>query len=176
MKTHHPLRPLLLTALVAAVEMTLIVLQVPAPAPANAQTLQATESMKWYRGNLHTHSLWSDGDDYLEAIALWYREHHYDFLGFTDHNILADKERWIDVEKSKGKQIAFDKLKQFADIGLIVSIFQALTQINENTLTFVPKMIVIAIILVLAGPWMMDTMKVYTVNLFDNVSTIVRGP
>ena len=61
-------------------------------------------------------------------------------------------------------------------IGLIVSIFQALTQINENTLTFVPKMIVIAIILVLAGPWMMDTMKTYTINLFDNVAMIVRGP
>ena len=112
MKSHHPLRPLLLTALVAAVAMMLIVLHLPTPAPANTQTLQATGTMKWYRGNLHTHSLWSDGDDYLEAIALWYREHHYDFLGFTDHNILADKERWIDVAKSKGKQQAFDKLKQ----------------------------------------------------------------
>ena len=61
-------------------------------------------------------------------------------------------------------------------IGLIVSIFQALTQINENTLTFVPKMVVIGIILVLAGPWMLDTMKTYTINLFDNVAGIVRGP
>ena len=112
MKTHPPFRPLLLAALVAAVSLTLIVLQVHTPAPANAQTLQATGAMKWYQGNLHTHSLWSDGDDYLEAIALWYREHHYDFLGFTDHNILADKERWIDVKKSKGNQQAFDKLKQ----------------------------------------------------------------
>jgi flagellar biosynthetic protein FliQ len=61
-------------------------------------------------------------------------------------------------------------------IGLIISIFQALTQINENTLTFVPKMIVIAIILVLAGPWMLDTMSSYTINLFDNIATVVRGP
>lgn len=60
-------------------------------------------------------------------------------------------------------------------IGLIVSIFQALTQINENTLTFVPKMIVVAIILVLAGPWMLDTMMSYTTNLFENIATIVRG-
>lgn len=59
-------------------------------------------------------------------------------------------------------------------IGLIISIFQALTQINENTLTFVPKMIVIAIVLILAGPWMMDVMKNYTVNLFENMATIVR--
>ncbi|MEK6628356.1 MAG: flagellar biosynthesis protein FliQ [Bdellovibrionota bacterium] len=60
-------------------------------------------------------------------------------------------------------------------IGLIVSIFQALTQINENTLTFVPKMIVVAIIIVLGGPWMLDTISVYTTNLFENIATIVRG-
>lgn len=60
-------------------------------------------------------------------------------------------------------------------IGLIVSIFQALTQINENTLTFVPKMIVIAIVLVLAGPWMLDLMSTYTTNLFESIATIVRG-
>lgn len=61
-------------------------------------------------------------------------------------------------------------------IGLIISIFQALTQINENTLTFVPKMVVIAIVLIIAGPWMLDTLSTYTVNLFENISTIVRGP
>jgi len=61
-------------------------------------------------------------------------------------------------------------------IGLIVSIFQALTQINENTLTFVPKMIVIGVVIILAGPWMIDVMKTYTINLFDNMATIVRGP
>lgn len=61
-------------------------------------------------------------------------------------------------------------------IGLVISIFQALTQINENTLTFVPKMVVIAIILVLAGPWMLDVMSAYTVNLFESIATIVREP
>ena len=61
-------------------------------------------------------------------------------------------------------------------IGLIISIFQALTQINENTLTFVPKMIVIAVVLILAGPWMLDTLSTYTITLFENISTIVRGP
>lgn len=59
-------------------------------------------------------------------------------------------------------------------IGLIVSIFQALTQINEATLTFVPKMIVIALIIVFAGPWMLDVMQAYTVNLFESVATMVR--
>ena len=54
-------------------------------------------------------------------------------------------------------------------VGLIVSIFQALTQINEATLTFIPKMIIVAVVLMLAGPWMLDLMKVYTVRLFENV-------
>ena len=106
------LRPLLISVLVAVASLVLIALSGRTNTPAKAQTLQAVGPLKWYRGNLHTHSHWSDGDDYLESIALWYREHHYDFLGFTDHNVLADKERWIDVEKSKGKQIAFDKLRQ----------------------------------------------------------------
>lgn len=59
-------------------------------------------------------------------------------------------------------------------VGLAVSIFQALTQINEATLTFVPKMIVVAIVFVLAGPWMIDLMSTYTVTLFESISTIVR--
>lgn len=59
-------------------------------------------------------------------------------------------------------------------IGLLVSIFQAITQINEATLTFVPKMIIIALILVFAGPWMMDVMSSYTINLLESIATMVR--
>lgn len=59
-------------------------------------------------------------------------------------------------------------------VGLAVSIFQALTQINEATLTFIPKMIVVALVFVLAGPWMMDVMSSYTINLFENISVMVR--
>lgn len=59
-------------------------------------------------------------------------------------------------------------------IGLMISIFQALTQINEATLTFVPKMIVVALIVVFAGHWMLDVMKIYTVQLFENLPTYVR--
>jgi flagellar biosynthetic protein FliQ len=59
-------------------------------------------------------------------------------------------------------------------VGLAVSIFQALTQINEATLTFIPKMIVVAVVFVLAGPWMLDVMSTYTTNLFDNIAVMVR--
>ncbi len=59
-------------------------------------------------------------------------------------------------------------------VGLLVSIFQALTQINEATLTFVPKMILVALILVFAGPWMLDVLSSYTIDLFENISVMVR--
>ena len=59
-------------------------------------------------------------------------------------------------------------------VGLVVSIFQALTQINEATLSFVPKMIIIGLIMVFAGPWMLDLLQNYTVTLFESISTIVR--
>lgn len=59
-------------------------------------------------------------------------------------------------------------------IGLLVSIFQAITQINEATLTFIPKIIVIAIVLVLLGPWMIDEMTKFTIELLENIATYVR--
>lgn len=59
-------------------------------------------------------------------------------------------------------------------IGLVISIFQALTQINEASLSFIPKMIVVGIVIVLAGPWMLDMMSHYTVDLFENIATMVR--
>jgi flagellar biosynthetic protein FliQ len=59
-------------------------------------------------------------------------------------------------------------------IGLAVSIFQALTQINESTLSFIPKMLVVALVIVLAGPWMLDVMTHYTTNLYENIATMIR--
>lgn len=76
-----------------------------------AVDLRATDDLKWYRGNMHTHSLWSDGDDYPEMIASWYKDRDYDFLVFTDHNVLLHGDKWSDVEKNKGGKPAFDKLQ-----------------------------------------------------------------
>ena len=59
-------------------------------------------------------------------------------------------------------------------IGLIVSILQAITQINEATLTFIPKMIVVAVIFIIAAPWMMDIMSQFTTQLFDGLAEMVR--
>ena len=58
--------------------------------------------------------------------------------------------------------------------GLVVSVLQAITQINEATLTFIPKMIIIGVVLILAGPWMIDILSQFTINLFENMATFVR--
>ena len=55
--------------------------------------------LQWYKGNTHTHSLWSDGNDFPEMIVEWYIERGYDFLVLSDHNVLSQGERWIDVER-----------------------------------------------------------------------------
>lgn len=75
------------------------------------ETLAAENPFQWYRGNIHTHTLWSDGDDYPEMVALWYKDHGYAFLAFSDHNTLQRQDRWIDVVENAGGQKAFDKLK-----------------------------------------------------------------
>jgi len=58
--------------------------------------------------------------------------------------------------------------------GLIVSVFQAITQINEATLSFIPKMIVVGIVVILAGPWMLEVLTQFTVGLFENLAMFVR--
>jgi len=51
---------------------------------------------KWYKGNLHMHSLWSDGTDFPESIAAWFKEQDYNFIAFTEHDQLARGQRWIE--------------------------------------------------------------------------------
>lgn len=58
--------------------------------------------------------------------------------------------------------------------GLVVSILQAITQINEQTLTFIPKMIVVGVVLIIAGPWMLDILTHFTTGLFENMVVFVR--
>lgn len=59
-------------------------------------------------------------------------------------------------------------------VGLIVSVFQAVTQINEATLSFIPKIVAIVIALVLCGPWMLDVISKFTTTLYENIATYVR--
>jgi flagellar biosynthetic protein FliQ len=57
-------------------------------------------------------------------------------------------------------------------IGLVVSVFQAATQINEQTLTFIPKILTIFIAFVVCGPWLTRKMMEFTVTLFSMIATV----
>jgi len=59
-------------------------------------------------------------------------------------------------------------------VGLLVSIFQATTQIQEATLAFVPKIIAVMLSLVIFGPWMISSMVGFTRNIFSNVDIFIR--
>lgn len=58
-------------------------------------------------------------------------------------------------------------------VGLVISIFQAATQINEMTLSFIPKMLAMALTLVLAGPWLIGLMVDYIRQLFSSIPGLV---
>jgi hypothetical protein len=105
-------------------------------AAAGAARLAADGKLHWFRGNLHTHSLWSDGDNYPEMIALWYKDHGYDFLCFTDHNVLPKSaKRWVDSERNGSGMKAVDKLKaKFPDKWVDERSRNGKTQIRLKTL------------------------------------------
>ena len=58
-------------------------------------------------------------------------------------------------------------------MGLLVSIFQAATQINEMTLSFIPKLLVMFVVLVVTGPWAVQLLVDYVVRLFGSIPTLV---
>ena len=60
-------------------------------------------------------------------------------------------------------------------IGILVSLFQAVTQINEQTLSFIPKIVVIVVALIVFSPWMMETMTSFTRDLFLSIPNVVAG-
>jgi hypothetical protein len=74
------------------------------------------QSTKWFKGNLHTHSLWSDGDGYPDVIVDWYKTNGYQFIALSDHNILAAGDKWVKVPQSKMHEDGFQKyLERFGD-------------------------------------------------------------
>ena len=54
----------------------------------------------WQKGNLHTHSFWSDGDDFPEMILKWYKDNNYQFTALSDHNTIASGDYWYKLKKS----------------------------------------------------------------------------
>jgi len=66
----------------------------------------------WYRGNRHMHSFWSDGNDFPEMVADWFKKNGYHFIAFTEHDQHQTGERWFrcDPEEGQGRAQAEGKL------------------------------------------------------------------
>ena len=58
-------------------------------------------------------------------------------------------------------------------VGLLVSVFQAATQINEVTLSFIPKLLITMFVVILAGPWILRTLVIYTQRLFHDIPGLI---
>ena len=60
-------------------------------------------------------------------------------------------------------------------VGLVISVFQAVTQIQEQTLSFIPKVLGLVVVIVVAGPWMLGEVITYTQQLYTSIPTLVGG-
>jgi hypothetical protein len=108
-----PARPLAAVLLTACAFAVAVAFQNPETAPAPhavpAPTPLTTSPPKYWKGNLHTHTLWSDGDDFPEMVVDWYKQHGYRFLALTEHNVIADGEKWVDADSNATRQKAVKK-------------------------------------------------------------------
>lgn len=69
--------------------------------PAWAEDAPPGAKPQWFRGSTHMHSFWSDGDEFPEMVALWYKQHGYEFICLSDHNTLMAGERWVKIYDEK---------------------------------------------------------------------------
>lgn len=74
-----------------------------------SESFAQNTSAKWYKGNVHTHSYWSDGNDFPEMIMDWYKSQGYHFISLSDHNILAKDEKWKQISAHPFRQKGFKR-------------------------------------------------------------------
>lgn len=83
-----------------------LIANMPSWATSSVATAERTGS-GWWKGNLHTHTFWSDGDDFPEMVVQWYKDRGYHFLSLTDHNRLSIGQHWMAVTDKQ--QTAYEK-------------------------------------------------------------------
>jgi hypothetical protein len=71
-----------------------------APQDSTVPAQETDSGLEWYRGNTHTHTLWSDGDAPPEHAVKWYVDNDYDFLVLSDHNLMQQGEKWFKVTEN----------------------------------------------------------------------------
>lgn len=90
----------------------LLALLMAAPTSAHGQPGENNSSPPWWKGNLHTHSFWSDGDDFPEMITDWYQQRGYHFLAISDHNVLQEGEKWLAIGTNTVRLRALEKYRE----------------------------------------------------------------
>ena len=66
----------------------------------------------WQKGNLHTHSFWSDGDDFPEMIIKWYKDNDYQFIALSDHNTMASGDYWYRLKEKDNQNKVLEKYQK----------------------------------------------------------------
>ena len=95
----------------------------------------AQPATRWWKGNLHTHTLWSDGDDYPEMVVDWYKSRGYDFLALSDHNILQEGPAWLIATNGTRPRAALPKyLRRFGSNWVEQSEYKGMHVVRLKTL------------------------------------------
>jgi len=87
----------------------------------------------------------------------------------TPDSVLDIGQRALEVTTVLGGVVLIPALL----VGLLVAMFQAATQINEMTLSFIPKLLVVALIFMLAGPWMLRVIMTFSINLIESIPELI---
>jgi len=87
----------------------------------------------------------------------------------TPDSVLDIGQRALEVTTALGAVLLIPALV----VGLVVAMFQAATQINEMTLSFIPKLIIVVVVLMMTGPWMLRVIMNFTLNLFESVPELI---
>ncbi len=87
----------------------------------------------------------------------------------TPDSVLDIGQRALEVTVALGAVLLLPALA----VGLLVAMFQAATQINEMTLSFIPKLIIVVVVLMMTGPWMLQVIMNFTITLFESVPDFI---
>ncbi|WP_428603152.1 flagellar biosynthesis protein FliQ [Sedimenticola sp.] len=87
----------------------------------------------------------------------------------TPDSVLDIGQRAMEVTVALGSVLLIPALA----VGLLVAMFQAATQINEMTLSFIPKLIIVVVVLMMAGPWMLQVIMNFTIKLYESVPDFI---
>jgi hypothetical protein len=105
--------------------------------PVTVYKRRPSPSTRWWKGNMHTHSFWSDGDEFPELVAEWYKKRGYNFVVFTPHNsrMRREHDKWLNVETKPGVAARLPHYRQrFGAEWIRDRVYQGRTQVRVRPL------------------------------------------